>query len=71
MLRLTILVGELVKIRSRVFPCLCVGTLIICVKFFLYTVLHNERVVGCSSEGRPINVWGIEISQDNYVMISW
>ena len=42
MLRLTILEGELVIIKSRVFPCFCVGALIICARFLLYTVLHNE-----------------------------
>jgi len=33
MLRLMILEGELVRIRSNVFPCLCVGVMIICVRF--------------------------------------
>ena len=43
-LRLIILEGELVIIRSKVFPCLCVGTLIIYVKFLLYTILHKETL---------------------------
>ena len=45
MLRLMILEGELVRIRSNVFPCLCVGVMIICVRFLLYTALHKEGVI--------------------------
>ena len=41
-LRFIILEDVLVIIMSNMFPCLCVGVLIICVKFLLYTVSHKE-----------------------------
>ena len=53
MLRLMFLESELVKIRSNVFPCLCVGVMIMCVRFLLYTacVAQRVRVICSSSKG--------------------